>query len=349
MSLPDHRHIEPHQDRPSDAITADWPRVGSIVGTVSLAMPAVVGIHFSHATVQFLADAAGVDVLHIKGPALDPRLVSAAAPDQARGADSGGDPPAPVRPPRPRRPSVDADVLVRPSQVPRLIAAMAQAGWRVQYDFADGSAFEHAATLVHPRLAPVDVHRRFPGIGEEPEPAFDRLWRDRADTVLGGVRCPVPSLDAQRLILLVHAARGPVTGHRDVARAWDWADTATRQRIDALAGDLGARVAVGAATGRLQRHRDAREYALWRALSTGDHRPAVLWAARVRAAPSPAEAMRVGVRLALPNPRRLEASLGRSPTRPEIMRALVSRASWAMRAVSQRRRPSPDAKRARGA
>ena len=53
--------------------------------------------------------------------------------------------------------------------------AMSSHGWVLRVDFADGSAFQHAATLGQPLLAHADAHRRFPGFGVESEEVFSTL------------------------------------------------------------------------------------------------------------------------------------------------------------------------------
>lgn len=260
-------------------------------------LPWSVGIRFSHAALQAIAEDDGVDLLHIKGPAVDASL--------------GGAP----------RESIDADVLVRPAHVGRLIAAMHAHGWETQYRFEDGSAFEHASTMVHRTLAPVDVHRRFPGIDAEAAAAFDRLWADRGIADIAGMPCPVPSIEAQRLILVLHAARNGALDHPDIERAWRQTSTAQRQEVDHLARDLGAEVALAAGTGRLHDHEGEHAHELWRVLSTADRSLVRLWLARVRAAPNRRQALRLAVRLVIPNRRRMQARLGRRPTTLEMLTA----------------------------
>lgn len=90
------------------------------------------------------------------------------------------------------------------------------------------------------------------------------MWADRHTASVAGQLCPVPSLLAQRLILILHAVRG---GSPDVRRAWVEASDVERAEVDALA----------AATGRLEQHRSAREYLLWHTLSTGNFSRTTLW------------------------------------------------------------------------
>lgn len=279
-----------------------------------------VGVQFAHATLQALAEDAGVDLLHIKGPAVDSCLLALREPDDAEPEDA-------VAVPVPRR-SVDADVLVRPSHVARLIDAMHRHGWTTLYRFEDGSAFEHATTLTHPFLAMVDVHRRFPGIAGDAEAAFDRLWADHHEATIGGYPCAVPSVTAQRLVLILHAARGGRLDHSDVRRSWTEAGEQERAAVQRLADEVGAEVALAAGTGRLHAYEGAHDYELWLALSTSERAKPRVWWARVRAAPSARAAVRTAVRLLVPNPHRMEVALGRPPTSRELARAYVERARW---------------------
>ncbi len=290
-------------------------------------MPASVGVRFAHAAVQAIAEDYGVDVLHIKGPAVDERLLELGVE---------GEPGTGVRIAHrvPRR-SVDADVLVRPSHVERLIEAMRRHGWTTKFRFEDGSAFEHAATMAHPYLAPMDVHRSFPGVGVQPEAAFDRLWRERHTIPIAGYDCDVPSVASQRVLLLLHAARGVVKDNADVQRCW--VDIAENERadIDALGAELRAEVALAAATGRLHLFAGRRDHDLWRALSSGESSLVRIWAARVRAEPTSAARLRTAVRLVLPNPRRYEQSLGRGLSRGEILAAYLRRARTGVRELGR--------------
>jgi Uncharacterised nucleotidyltransferase len=291
-------------------------------------MPVSVAIRFTHASLQVLAEDHGIHLLHIKGPAVDDALleVREANVSTTDGAvQSEAEPPARAAHTVARR-SIDADVLVRPAHLDRLLTVMHEHRWTMKYRFEDGSAFEHAATLTHPFLAPVDVHRHFPGIDSDPEAAFTRLWRDRHTVELGGKPCPVPSLTAQRLILILHSTRAGQLAHPDVRRSWTAATEDDRDAVRRLAADLGAEVALAAGTGRLDEFSDARGYALWLALSTGERSLVRMWVARVKAAPNRRAALRTAGRLLVPNPRRLEATLGRAPTGREITGAYWRRA-----------------------
>ena len=113
-----------------------------------VSVPLPVRLRFGHAAVQHLAGEIGVDLLHIKGAAVDPSL--------RPGGYAGS----------------DVDVLVRPDHVARLDRAMRQHGWRLYSTFEYGSPFGHAQTYIHDAWGYTDLHRFFPGIRLEPEGAF---------------------------------------------------------------------------------------------------------------------------------------------------------------------------------
>lgn len=285
-------------------------------------MPHLVGVRFAHASLQVLAEDHGIDLLHIKGPAVHDDLLEVR---QGGDAETGE-----ARIVVPRQ-SVDADILVRPSQVELLFGAMRRHGWSTAFHFEDGSAFEHAATMVHDTLEHVDVHRRFPGIGLAAEAAFDRLWADRGTARIAGIDCWVPSVTAQRLLLILHAIRGGAgEDHPDIRRTWGDASDADRAAVQRLADELRAEVPLAAATGRLEDYRNHREYQLWRLLARGDYTLPALWLARVRAAPTPWAALRTGVRMVLPNPHRMEQWLGRRPTARDLAHAYRQRLALAV-------------------
>jgi len=211
----------------------------------------------------------------------------------------------------------DVDVMVRPEHVARLDRAFRDHGWRLYSTFEFGSPFGHAQTYLHDAWGYVDIHRFFPGIRVSPPRAFDRLWADRAVTSIAGVGCPVPSLPAQALLLILNAGRSRATDRHDVVVAWGDASDERRGQIEALVADLDAPVAFAAAVGGLERYRGERDYRLWKVVSEGGSRSEEWWA-RVRAAPTFAEAARVIARAPLVNIDHLAHRLGRQPTKLEI-------------------------------
>lgn len=258
-----------------------------------VSVPLSVRLRFGHAAVQYLADEIGADLLHIKGMAVDPAL---------RGAWSVG---------------TDVDVMVRPDHFRRLDDALREHGWRLYTTFASGSPFGHAQTYLHDAWGYIDIHRFFPGIRVDPGPAFDRLWSDRHPLEIAGIGCAVPSVPAQSLLLILNVARAGGANGRDLAVVWREASDERRQEIEALIDDLDAHVGFAAAVGGLDRYRGERDYRLWKVVSEGGSRSEEWWA-RVRAAPTFADAARVVARAPLVNVDHLTHRLGRAPTKREI-------------------------------
>ena len=237
-------------------------------------VPLPVRVELAHAAVQALADEAGVDVLHIKGPAVHPGLRSRV------------------------RTGTDVDVIVRPSGVDRLMTTLDAHGWRVETTFDAGSAFDHAANLFHDSWGLLDVHRHYPGMDRDPSAAFQRLWSSRGSVQLAHVPCAVPDPIAQSLVLLLHAARSSAPRrhtHPDVAPNWTDRTAQDRERIRALAAATGATVALAAATGHLDEHRGDPEAAVWEVFVHGGDRLDE-WSARFRAARGPRAKASVALR-----------------------------------------------------
>lgn len=281
-------------------------------------LPLRTTVAFAHAAVQVVAEEAGIDLLHIKGPAVDSEAASFRGDGQ-----------------RAPRPSIDADVLVRPSQVRHLMEALSDHGWTLLYDFPDGSPFEHAATLGRAGIANVDVHRLFPGIEIDPEVAFERLWIDRRETRIGSYPVSVPSLASQRLILILHAARGRSGAQMaSVRAAWNGTSQTDRAAIEALAGEIRAVVALAAGTGNLDTVAGERSHRLWLALSQGERSQIAMWRARVGASTSRRAALRTAIHLLVPKRQRLAQRLGRPPTRREMASAYLIRLRRGVLAIS---------------
>lgn len=274
-------------------------------------------VHLAQATAQYLADQAGVHVLGLKGPAVDASLRPSTTFTTADGFEETRAAP---------RASSDADVLVRPSHVDAYMRALQQHGWRIVTHFDTGSAFEHAASMWHDKLGYIDVHRRFPGITIDAATAFDRLWADHDVKEIAHIACGVPSVDHQRLIMLLHAARGGSRGASDTALLWDAASEETRTRTQQLAEQFGAQVALAAATGRLDEYADDPTSDLWRVFALGEE-PTRLqeWRARFRAAPTATAKMRIVAKSLMVNTDHLSMKLGRPVTRAEVAAEYVRR------------------------
>lgn len=270
-------------------------------------------VELAHAAVQALADSLGVRVLHIKGPAADPSLRA--------GTSSGS----------------DVDLIVEPQAVPQLLIALRETGWTAVTDFTTGSAFDHAANLYHRDWGLLDVHRTYPGLDRDPARTFARLWEQRQSRELAHYPCWVPDRIGQALIVLLHAARSPhVTGqlHPDTGPAWFDLSAAERSAISQLAEELGAQVALAAATGRLDELPDTGEAALWTWFAKGGTRLEE-WQARLRAASTWRARLSVVRRAFLVNEYYLAQRLGHDPTPAEIRRESLRRLGHAARDATQ--------------
>ncbi len=266
------------------------------------AVPYGVRVLLGHAAVQSVVDAAGARALHVKGYALHESL-------RWEG-----------------RVGSDVDLLVHPADVPAVLDGLARAGWRRQTDFATGSAFEHAATWVHDDFGYVDVHRFYPGLGDDAARSFEVVWADRGEELLGGRPCPVPSVDAQALMVLLHAGRSLSSARTraDIAHVWGAADAERRESVRRLVDRLGAHLGFAAAVGDLDAFRDRPDYDLWRVSTRGGTRVEE-WRARVRAARSWRARLRLVLRAPFVNTDHLAAVLNREPTPAEVVREFFTR------------------------
>lgn len=280
-----------------------------------------VRVRLIHGVLQRLAERAGADVLHVKGPAVAPELLDTRT---VIDPDTGITHTELIQ-----RASSDADILVRPEHVARFLAEVRRHGWIQKTSFESASAFGHALNIYHPALGNADVHRHFPGLGVG---AFDALWEERTTTTLGAVRCPVPDLAGQRLLLLLHSARsGP--GHRDTDRAWGRATEPERDEVLALARRLGAEIGLAAAVGTLDDFRDHPDYLLWKHYREGNPSRLDEWRARWHSATTLKAKLNVVRNLIFFNRSLLEAELGHPPTHREYAARMVRRCTRMAREV----------------
>ena len=261
-------------------------------------IPLFARVHLAHAAVQQIAQEAGVPLLHLKGPALLPGLR------------------------RPGRLSTDVDVLVHPDGYDRFEDALRGRGWEPYTHLESGSAFEHAANWWHPHWGYVDVHASWPGSTIDAADTFAAFAEDGFDQQIAHVPCPVPGRTAQILVLLLHGARSP--GDRDLELPWHRQSEEQRAAVVALAERLGAQVALAAALGDLDAHRDDPAYELWRYFRDGGGRIDE-WRARLRAARGVSAKLRVVGSAARVNRDHLRLQLGRPPTRADLRRAQLAR------------------------
>lgn len=274
-------------------------------------------VQLSHALLAHLLDDAGLRALHIKGYAAQPGVY------------------------RKGRLSTDVDLLMRPEDAPRACATLAEHGWDRVTGFSEGSIFQHAATLRHPHLGYVDVHRIFPGLGDDPAAVFLHLWDRRTARVIAGRPVPVPDLTHQRLLLVVHAARDSARGPADVLHlrstlaTEEWAELRDESRR------IGACDAWGVATGEDLDGAHTAQARVFSALLAGETGMALM-ATRWAAASSRRERVALLTRGLRVNRPHLKMRLGRVPTHGDLMREHLAHlrdlASWVRRQAARRER-----------
>jgi|Tabmets5t2r1_1033131.scaffolds.fasta_scaffold00014_13 hypothetical protein len=182
-------------------------------------------------------DAAGVDALLLKGPALARTLYT---PVEHRGYS-------------------DVDLLVAPADIPMAERILGELGYTNLADHLgigdvagtlSAETWVGVATTATAEAAPqIDLHWRLPGAQASPESAWAALTRERGVVGLAGRRVPTLAVDALALHLATHAAQhGP--GQRqpveDLARGLErWASDVWRGAAR-LATEIEATEAFGA-------------------------------------------------------------------------------------------------------
>ncbi|GAA1059030.1 hypothetical protein [Agromyces bracchium] len=278
--------------------------------SASATVPHAVRLHLGRAAVQTLAGQVGVRLLHIKGDTVDRSIRKNASP------------------------GTDIDILVDPGQIDALDTALRARGWRIYSTFVGGSPFGHAQTYLHDTWGYLDVHRSFPGIGIPPEQAFDRLWSSRGAVDVSGVSCAAPDLTSQAVIAILNAARSRQRSELD--GAWSDADSERRNEIEREVDVLDARLAFDAAFGRLDAHRGAREFKLWKAVTEGGGRVEEWWG-RILAEQSLSARVALVLRAPLVNRTHLEHQLGRPPTRRDVFYEFLNRPIRGVRELLRQR------------
>jgi len=261
-------------------------------------IPLYARVNLAHAAVQRIAEAAGVSLLHLKGPAV------------LRGLRREG------------RFSSDVDVLVHPDHFGLFEDALQAHGWTPSSHLESGSAFAHAANWWHPHWGYVDVHAHWPGPTVSPEDVFAAFSEESFDQPIAHLPCPVPGRTAQILVLLLHTARG--SNSADLDLAWHAQPEEQQRLVLELGARLGAHVAIAAALGDLDAHRDDTSYDLWRFYREGGGRLDE-WRARYRAARTPSARLHVLLFAARVNRDHLAVELGHTPARTEVGRAQLTR------------------------
>ncbi|WKK71693.1 hypothetical protein Q0F99_00205 [Rathayibacter oskolensis] len=110
----------------------------------------------------------------------------------------------------------DADLLVEPSELHRMVAELVRLGWRER----PGEALprlldEHSVTLIHDSWpCDLDLHRRFPGFLAEDNHVFELMWSSRTEIDIAGIACPVPSSEFSWAIAVLNDYRDSWKGQQ---------------------------------------------------------------------------------------------------------------------------------------
>jgi hypothetical protein len=134
---------------------------------------------------------------------------------------------------RPRRPSVDVDVLVDPMRRGLLAATLDDLGWVDENPYHSPTVLpQHSLTHRHESWpCELDLHDRFPGFFADPQAVFEALWVRRTTVRVAGQDVPAPDRSGHALVLALHSLRDPHEQLRQV----DLHDLEQR-----LVGELGA-------------------------------------------------------------------------------------------------------------
>lgn len=209
-------------------------------------------VQLTSAAAQWVADAAGIRVLHVKGPAAA-RVLGL------------------------RRESSDVDVLVHPVDWLPYLRALEWAGFITQGEAVPTSG--HSVDVISPEWsASVDVHHKFPGIERDAGEAFDILWRDRIAIDMAGVPCSTLDRVPHALIIGLHAARSPEASVKwlEADTAWSGLDDVERSQLVDLVHQLGAAPALGVRFEEFAHYSTEEVRRLWAAFARRDAE-AVWW------------------------------------------------------------------------
>ena len=137
---------------------------------------------------------------------------------------------------RPRRPSVDVDVLVDPMRRGLLAAVLDDLGWVDENPYLSPTVLpQHSLTHRHHSWpCELDLHDRFPGFFADPQAVFEALWSRRTTVRVAGQDIAAPDRAGHALVLALHSLRDPHEAWRQV----DLHDLEQRLVADFTADDL---------------------------------------------------------------------------------------------------------------
>lgn len=149
-------------------------------------------VDLAHAWLQQAAEARGIRVLFIKGPALHRQGL------------------------RSPRVSGDVDVLVEPARLREFCAHLVQAGWEERDSVLLGELTTlHSKTYIRKGWpCDIDVHSHYPGLLGDAADVFESLWLRRTPMDFAHQACLVPDRVAGVLILALHSMRGAAAQER---------------------------------------------------------------------------------------------------------------------------------------
>jgi hypothetical protein len=119
---------------------------------------------------------------------------------------------------RPRRPSVDVDVLVDPMRRGLLAGTLDALGWVDENPYLSPTVLpQHSLTHRHESWpCELDLHDRFPGFFADPQAVFETLWARRTTVCVAGQDVPAPDRAGHALVLALHSLRDPHESWRQV-------------------------------------------------------------------------------------------------------------------------------------
>lgn len=149
-------------------------------------------VDLAHAWLQKTAEARGIRVLFIKGPALHRQGL------------------------RSPRVSGDVDVLVEPARFGEFCSHLVAGGWEQRESILLGELTTlHSKTYLREGWpCDIDVHIHYPGFLGDDADVFEALWARRTQIEFAHQACFVPNRVASVLILALHSLRGTAAQER---------------------------------------------------------------------------------------------------------------------------------------
>lgn len=232
------------------------------------------GVLLCSALVQWVADQAGIRILHVKGPAAEELLGFA-------------------------RTWSDVDVWVDPRRYKDLLKSLEGVGFSVP-PVSPSVVWGHSVDLQPGRLggARVDLHHRIPGMDRPAQGCFDRVWAERTHLNLAGRVCTTPNRVAHALLLGLHGARSPQGSPKwtEADTAWAALGEGELNKLIQLARAVGAEPTLGTRWAPFASHTSQGDRAYWAAVARGDT-PAALVGRFRRAAKRPRLALLLAMTL----------------------------------------------------